>query len=178
LRIIGKRFPGLGEILPVLGATLFACHGWSLRGFFNELPSFMLYFKFGEIATIFAYMMAFALLESLIVVGGLCLLGALLPPKWLRDGFAYKGFVVVAVGAVAAVRFQRALRNTYPPVQTLMIYLLVPLAIMAIVIIVAQNAENIRRVLLDISDRFSIMLYVFLPIGLVSLFVVVARNLL
>ena len=177
MAFIKNRFPKRSEFLAVLGIAVFVCHGWSLRGFFNELPSFMLYFRFGEILTILAYMMAFALVESLIVAGGISLLAAILPSSWLRDGFSYKGLIIVVVGAIAAIRFQKSLQNVLPPMQALTLDLVLPLVAIAILIFLAHLLKPVQKLLLDVSDRFLIMLYVFLPIGVLSFFVVVFRNL-
>ena len=148
-----------------------------MRGFLNDLPSLLLYFRLAEMAVIFAYMMAFALLESLIVTAGLALTAAILPSKWLRDGFAYKGFIFIIVGSIAAYLLQKNLRYEFPSTQMLMLNLVIPLALIALFIAVSHVWVPLQKVLLDIQDRISIMLYIYVPIGVVSFFVVVFRNL-
>ena len=172
-----NRFPHRSEIIAVLGVSVFVCHSWSIRGFLNDLPSLMLYFRLAEMAVIFAYMMAFALLESLIVTAGLAFAAVILPSKWLRDGFAYKGFIFVIVGSIAAYVFQKYLRYEFPSMQMLMLNLVIPLALIAFFIAAAHVWGPLQKVLLDVQDRISIMLYIYVPIGLVSFFVVVFRNL-
>jgi len=128
-------------------------------------------------AVIFAYIMAFALLESLVVTAGLALTAAILPSKWLRDGFAYKGFIFVIVGSIAAYVLQKNLRYEFPSTQMLMLNLVIPLALIALFIAVSHVWVPLQKVLLDVQDRISIMLYIYVPIGVVSFFVVVFRNL-
>ena len=72
---------------------LFVLFGWSIRGFFFEIPSFLLYFGLGDIASILFYMMAFALLESFFVTGGLVIFSMVFPSNWFKSGFGYKGFL-------------------------------------------------------------------------------------
>jgi hypothetical protein len=177
LQILKNRLPRRNEVIAVLGVSVFVCHSWSIRVFLNDLPSLLLYFRLAEMAVIFAYMMAFALLESLIVTAGLALIAGILPSKWLRDGFAYKGFVFVIVGAIAAYVIQKNLRYEFPSTQMLMLNLVVPLVLIALFSAASHAWVPLQNVLLDIQDRISIMLYVYVPLGIVSFFVVVFRNL-
>ena len=177
MQILQNRFPHRSEIIAVLSVSVFVCHSWSIWGFLHELPSFLLYFRLAEISVVFAYMMAFAFLESLLITAGLVLAGAILPSKWLRDGFAYKGFIFVAVGSIAAFILQKNLRYEFPSTQMLMLNLVIPLTLIALFIAASHMWGPLQKVMLDIQDRISIMLYVYGPIGLVSILVVVFRNL-
>jgi hypothetical protein len=123
-------------------------------------------------------MMAFALLESLVTTGILVLLSAILPSGWLRDGFAYKGFVVLVIAAVDALIFQKALGNIYPPTRTLLLLSVVPLALIVILLAVLHSKPRLQNLLINVQDRFLILLFVYLPIGIISLIAVTFRNLL
>ena len=175
---IGRRFPARNEIIPVLGATVFACFSWTILNFINKLSSFILYFNLGEILAIFAYMMAFALLESLAFIGLVVLISGLLPSNWLKEGFAFKGFIIAAVAAVAAILFQRALRDDFPSALMLLTSSVVPLLVIGILIFLVGSMPRVQSLLLNIAERLSILLFLYLPIGVLSLLVVVYRNLL
>jgi hypothetical protein len=177
LQILKNRSPDRSEVIAVLGVSVFVCHSWSIWTFLHEFPSFLLYFRPTEISVVFAYMMAFAFLESLLVTTGLVVAGAILPSKWLRDGFAYKGFIFVVVGSIAAFMLQKNLRYEFPSTQMLTLNLVIPLTLIAVFIAASHMWGPLQKVLLDIQDRISIMLYVYGPIGLVSILVVVFRNL-
>lgn len=174
---LGNRFPHRNEVISVLGVSVFVCHSWSIRGFLNDLPSLLLYFRLQEILVVFAYMMAFALLESLLITAGLAVAGAFLPSKLLKDGFAYKGLIFVAVGSIGAYVLQKNLRYEFPSTQMLALNLVIPLVLIALLIAASHLWGPLRKVLLDIQDRLSIMLYIYVPIGLISFIVVVFRNL-
>ena len=103
---IRTRLPSGHEILLVFGVVAFAVFGWSIRGFLYKLPAFTLYFGAGANLAVLAYMMAFALLESVLVVGFLVALSAILPSGWLRSGFAYKAFLIVVVATAAMILFE------------------------------------------------------------------------
>lgn len=174
---VRNRFPPRSEMIAVLAVAVFVCFSWTIYGFFNKIPSFILYFTPGEIANIFAFMMAFALLESLVVTGLLILLSALLPARWLKEGFSFKGFVILLVAAVTAVLFQKSLGDYFPSMQLLLTASVMPLLMIVLLISIAQSQPKIRSILLNIQDRILIMLFVYVPIGILSLAVVMFRNL-
>jgi hypothetical protein len=175
---IRNRFPRRSDMIAVLAVAVFVCFTWTLIGFFNKLSSFILYFTLGEIANILAFMMAFALLESLVAAGLLILLSAVLPASWLKEGFAVKGFVILLVATATAILFQKALRDYFPSLQTLLTYSLLPLLLVALLVWFIHSRPRLQRILLSVQDRILIMLFIYLPIGVIGLLVVMARDLL
>lgn len=122
-------------------------------------------------------MMAFALLESLAVTGILVLLSVLLPSGWLRDGFAYKGFVILVIATIDALVFQKSLGDTYPPTRTLLLVSVVPLVLIVISLIALRSMPRAQNLLVNVQDRFLILMFVYIPIGIISLIAVTFRNL-
>jgi hypothetical protein len=175
---IRNRFPSRSDMIAALAVAVFVCFSWTIIGFFNKLSSFILYFTPGEIGNIFAFMMAFALLESLVAAGLLILLSAVLPSSWLRDGFAVKAFVILLVAALAAILFQKALRDYFPSTQTLLAYSMIPLLVMAFLVWFVHSRPRLQKILLSVQDRILIMLFIYVPIGVIGLLVVMARDLL
>jgi hypothetical protein len=165
-------------MIAVLAVAVFMCFTWTLIGFFNKLSSFVLYFTPGEIANIFAFMMAFALLESLVAAVLLVLLSAILPSNWLKEGFAFKGFVILLVATVAAILFQKALRDHFPSIQMLLTYLLLPLLLISLLVWLVHSRPRLQNILLSVQDRILIMLFIYVPLGVIGLLVVMARDLL
>ncbi len=178
LDFIRKRFPHRREIITILGIAVFICHSWTLLGFFNRLSSFILYFRPTEVAGIFAFMMAFAFLESLLVTGVLVTLSAILPYKWLSDGFAYKGFIVLVMATVAAIILQRTMQGELPSLPILTLIWFTPLVWIAVFIKWVQMKPGVQKFLISIAERTSIMLFLYVPIGILSLIVVAVGNLL
>jgi hypothetical protein len=175
LNLIRNRLPGRSEILSVFGVIVFICHSWTMLGFLNKLSSFLLYFNIGEILSIFAYMMAFAFLESLAFTGILVLLSAILPSAWLKEGFDVKGFVVVTIAVLTFLLLQTFLGTQYPSTLMILLGVLAPLVLIALAIFVVQSRPKLRSVLLNIQDRFLIMLFIYAPLGILSLVVVLFR---
>ena len=178
LDLIRKRFPSRSDVIAVLAIAVFVCFSWTIFGFFNKLSSFLLYFTLGEIAAVFAYMMAFALLESLAVTGILVLVSAILPSGWLKDGFGYKGFIILVIASVDAILLQNSLENVFPPVPTLALLALAPIVLSVAVILFIRSRPRVQNLLVSVQDRFLVMLVIYLPIGLISIVAVTFRNLL
>lgn len=175
---IRNRFPQRSEMIAVMSIAVFLCFSWTIIGFFNKLSSFLLYFTLGEIAAVFAYMMAFALLESLVVTGILVLISVILPSGWLRDGFGYKGFIILVIAAIDFILLQRSLENVFPSVLNLLLFTLVPIVLSVALIVVIRSRPKVQNLLVNIQDRFLLMLFIYLPIGLISIAAVTFRNLL
>jgi hypothetical protein len=175
LNLIRNRLPARSEILAIFGVVVFVCHSWTMLGFLNKLSSFMLYFNIGEILSIFAYMMASAFLESLALTGILVLLSAVLPSRWLKEGFEFKGFVIVIIAVVTFLLLQSFLTTQYPSTLVLLLGAIALLVVVAMVVSLVQSNPKLRSILLNIQDRFLVMLFIYAPIGILSLVVVLFR---
>jgi len=123
-------------------------------------------------------MMAFAFLESLLVTGVLVLLSAMLPSNWLRDGFIYKGLIIVGMMSLASIILQRTMQGDLPTLAVLTLIWFTPLVWASVFIILAQRSPRVQSILREIAERMSIMLFLYLPIGFLSLMVIVFRILL
>ena len=122
--------------------------------------------------------MAFALLESLVATGLLVLLSAVLPSRWLREGFAYKGFVILIIATADALAFQKSLGDVFPPTRTLLLLSIVPVVLIVLLLFFLRSMPRLQNFLINVQDRFLILLFVYLPIGIISLIAVTFRNLL
>jgi hypothetical protein len=185
--IIQARLPARRDILLVFGVVLFVVFGWSIRGFFYKLPAFSLYFGVGANLAILSYMMAFALLESVLVTGLLVLLSALLPAGWLKSGFAYKGFLIILVSTIAMILFQGYYSSnflkdilagqTYPFPPFLRGAIGSVLALAALLWLFHWKPQ-LQRYVLDVVERLSLFTYIYVPLGIIGLLVVLVRNIL
>lgn len=120
--------------------------------------------------------MAFAFLESLLVMAVLIALSAILPSQWLRDGFIYKGLIVVGMATLASIVLQRTLQGKLPTDPILTLIWFTPFVWAIIFIILAGRKPRVQNILSNIAERLSIMLFLYIPIGLISLIVAAIRN--
>jgi len=180
LTTLRERIPHQKEILYVYGGVVFGIYSWAIRGFLYQLPSLRLYHTLGEILAIFAYLMAFALIESLILMSGLLTVGCILPRKWFRDGFAYKGFITTLVAGIAIIILQSylsLLNYAMPPANVIYLGLGITTVLLITLIWVLQNMPRLQTFLLALQERLQIFIYFYIPLGILGLTVVVLRNL-
>jgi hypothetical protein len=176
----GSLLPAGRELIGVLGVIVFAVHSWSIRGFLFSLPSFILKYRPDQILAVFCYHMAFALLESMCAMTLLLVLSALLPQAWLRKGFAYKGFVLVAAACAAAIflPYSYVSENFVfegPGRDAFLAEFGAGLAAFVALYVACLRSLRLQNWLTSLVDRISIMLYIYIPLDAVGLLVVSAR---
>lgn len=184
---IRARLPVQKDMFLVFGVVLFAVFGWSIRGFFYKLPAFSLYFGLDANLAILCYMMAFALLESLLVTSALVAIAAILPFGWLRSGFAYKGFLIILVATVAMILFEGWYKadffkdilagQTYP-IPPFILGVAGSVLGLGTLLWLFHWQPRLQRYALDIVERMSLFAYIYVPLGVVGLAVVLVRDLL
>ncbi len=185
--LIRSRLPAANDVLKVFGVVLFAVFGWSIRGFLFKIPSFALYFGLGTNLAIVCYMFAFALFESVLVTGGLVVLAGLLPARFLKDGFAYKGFLIVLVATIAMIAFEGYYKVDYfkdimngndSSIPPFVVGLVVSIASLFGLLWLFRVQPRLQRYALYVMEQFSLFMYIYVPLGVIGLIVVIVRNLL
>jgi hypothetical protein len=183
---ITSRLPERKELREVFNVVLFSVFGWSIRGFLFKMPSFLLYFGLKNNLAILCYMLAFALIETLIVTGVLALISMLLPARVLRKGFAYKGFLTILVASIALILFQGFSQvnffkdveaSNYSSVPPLVVGLVVAVAALVVLFWIFQRWPRFQKYLLTLVEQFGVFTYIYVPLGLIGLVVVIIRNL-
>ena len=130
-----------------------------------------------EIFAIFSYMMAFAFVESTLVFVALVLVSTILPKKWLREGFSYKGFLIVLVGSIAFIRYQTFLGGELPAAKTVFLLAGESILVLICLILLFHFVKWLQAILVSIAERFTVFAYLYIPLGFLGLIVVVLRNL-
>lgn len=174
-----KRLPKWDEVQLALAAVVFFVHSWSVRGFLHEVPSFLLYFRVGQILAIFFYMMAVALLESVIMTASLLLLSVITPAKWFRQGLAYKSFLTSLVAAFAMTKLEYALlidTRALPPASFFYAWSGITVAVWIALLLLAHYIRWFRKIAMFITERISVFAYLYIPLGMIGLLVILFRN--
>ena len=168
------------EILYVFGGVVFVIYSWSIRGFLYQFSSLRLYHTLGEIFGVFSYLMAFALVESLVMMVGLIAIGFILPRKWFREGFAYKGFITTLVAGIAMIRLHYylfSLNYAMPPMNVIYLGTGIVIVLLISLLWFFHNTPQLQKFLLALQERLQIFIYFYIPLGILGLLVVVLRNL-
>jgi hypothetical protein len=113
-------------------------------------------------------------------MSSLIIAGIILPRKWFREGFAYKGFVTVLVAGIAMITLHYylfSLNYEIPPMEVIYLGLGITMILLISLLWVFQNMPQLQTFSLAVQERLQIFMYFYLPLGLVGLAVVVLRNL-
>jgi hypothetical protein len=183
---IANRIPARRELREVFNVVLFCVFGWSIRGFLFKMPAFALYFGVKNNLAILCYMFAFALVETLLVTGVLVAISVVLPARFLKEGFAYKGFLTVLVTSAALILFQGYYRINffkdiiaadYSSIPPFVAGLIVSIAALIGLVWIFHRSPRFQKYLLSVVEQFGVFTYIYVPLGLLGLMVVIIRNL-
>ena len=175
--IFKSRLPDRHDVFIVLSAILVAVFSWSIRGFLFVFPSIVMRYAVAEVVAIFSYMMAFAFMESLLIMGCLVFASIILPKMWFREGFSYKGFLVVLVGSIAFIRYQTFLGAELPEMKTIFLWAGELFFGLIFLILLFHFVQRLQAILVSVAERFTVFAYLYIPLGFLGLVVVIIRNL-
>ena len=176
------KLPSRQEALAVFSVIVFIVFSWTLYRVFWWLPSWLEYLSIWGILIIVAYVLAFALFESLAVFSLVIILGLLFPRKYFKDQFIVQGSALSATLGMVAFLVQRKVSLiyklelwqtlAYPTLILTGVILLVP-----IISLIFKRFNLLSRLVLAAAERMTIFAYLYVPLGLIGMLVVIARNL-
>jgi hypothetical protein len=179
---LSARLPSRQETLAVFSVVVFIVFSWTLYRAFWWLPSWLEYLNIWSVLILLAYILAFALFESLAVMGLLLLLCWMIPGRYFKDQFVAQGSALAVVLGIGGYLIQRDVSRIYKLElwQTLAYPLLTLIGIIAFVFVtsfVFKRIGLLTRLALAVAERMTIFAYLYVPLGLIGALVVIARNL-
>ena len=161
------------DLLHLFVFCAFPIHVWTIVNMFRDVPSWTLYMRQWELISTVAYMLTFALLETLIILTPILILGFLLPKKWVSTVFVPWVGVMLVEGALAAIAFQFAIMQ-HSPKRNLIILTAIVLGISTVAVL---RFPKIGEVLRSIAGRLTVLTFLYFFFDLVGLVIVIVRNL-
>lgn len=145
------------------------------------LPSWLGYLNAWDVAILTAYVLSFALFESLVILGFTLLLSLVFPGKYIQDKFVAQGSTISFMVGVSAVALQRKIGLVYKlGLRELIVYTIATIiAILLSIILFSCLNERFRKLpylIKAFADRMTVFGYIYLPLGLLGLVVVLLRN--
>jgi len=161
---------------------LFIVYSWTLYRTFWWVPSWLEYLSVWGVLVIIAYALAFALLESLALMGVISVLSLVLPRRIFKDQFILQGSTLSLALGVGAFLIQRNVGVIYrlELEQTLLYPALILVGVVLLAFIFSflfRKIGLLSRLALMAAERMTIFVYLYVPLGLIGLLVVVVRNL-
>src|SRR4030042_5643748 len=103
---ISERFPSRQEATPVLSVIVFIVFSWTLYRMFWYVPSWLEYLSAWNVVITAAYVLSFALFQSVIVFGLICALSFVLPQKIYRQQFIAQACSIAVAMSICAFLLQ------------------------------------------------------------------------
>jgi len=177
-----SRLPSPQEILPVFSTIVFFVFTWALYRMFYQVPAWLYFLSLLNILILTAYVLAFALFESGVMLVFLLFLSFVFPARLYKDKFVAQSAALVALVSIGAVLVQRKIGSIYQMVLWKLIayplfFLVGVVLFIAVTSFVFDRFSWFPRFIASIADRLTIFSYVYVPLSLISLAVVIIRNL-
>ena len=180
--MVKNRLPSFQQIAPVFSTILFINFSWSIGRMFWFLPSWLYFMTIIDLLPVLAYVLAFALFESLLILLVIMLLALLLPGKFLLERFVPQGIIMALLFTAATFGLHAAASLTFgwSPTEVTVYSLLIVFSVIGLVFVISYFLVNrvpvLEKAFISIGERMSVFLYIYFPLGVLGLFTVVFRN--
>jgi hypothetical protein len=168
------RLPKLEAIYPVYGVIVTLIYGWSVYRFIWKFPSWLKFLVPGEIVTAAFYTLVSDLFESLLILAVLILFAFVLPGKWMRENFIFRG----GLSALSVLGLFIGLAYFNVTLEQVSKYWFWALVGFVLLHILFGKIHPLQTGIEKLADAASIFLYLTVPLSMLSLLVVLFRNIL
>ncbi len=151
---------------------------WAILSYLDALPGLVLSFTVWDVIGTASYTLAFALLESLILLVLLVLLAFILPGRLLRNHFEAVGSMLVLITAVwvMVTNWLRLNPAHWMNAGHLPLWVLYLLSIVVPGLLTARS-NRLERAVQAVIRRSAVLAYVYVALGCLGMAVVLLRNL-
>ena len=178
------RIPSRADIAPVLATLLFLIYVFALIRFHWYVPSWLGYLGLFEVLSIAAYVMVYAMLESLGFLILLLLLAVVLPQHWFRNDFRYRASLAVWIVAGWSIYIHDRINALFVSldgrdfaVSMTLAFGVVAISLAASYYLVLVRFPKLKRGFAGLTERIVVFLYVYIPLAGLASLVVVLRSL-
>jgi hypothetical protein len=161
----------------VFAVCAFPVHVWSIINVLRELPAWALRLSAWELTGVISYTLAFALVESALLLVGLLGLAVVLPAAILRRKFIALSSVLVLIHTGWAIVLQynfEAIRSW--GFQKLALLGLLYLITLGVPYLVVHRYERVERFLRVAVERLSVLSYLYISLDILGVLIVLMRN--
>lgn len=177
---IFKRSRSKSEYFRLFLIGAFPVHIWAIVNLLHTFPSLLLEMNTMELISILAYVLTFALFESLFVFALLFLLTWFFPPKISVSTLLAVSAILVFFGSIAVtlVHLYGIWKITAFKFESwVTLWAAVGVVASGLTIFLVARKPKIERPILSIVERLSLLSILYISIDLVGAVIVVIRNL-
>jgi hypothetical protein len=176
-----SKLPTKRESVLLFAACAFLVYGWTIVVYFWEVPGWQKYLGAWEIATILAYALTSALVESLVLSSVFIVLRVVLPTPVFRDRFVAKAATMVLMNALWAILLHLMILSDQILTWTLGRYFLCAVVYLLSLVfswLFVHLSEFFAARIEAVVDRVTALLYFYVPLSVFGILVVVGRTIL
>ena len=181
MTFLKSRLPSRSEALSVLSIFVFFVFSWTLYRTAYYTPSWLEYLSVWSILIIVAYVLGFALFESLCLLALAVVFSLFFPPRLFKQQYALQGSALAAAVSVGAVLLQRKINLVYrlelwQLVAYPLVFLLAVVLLVFLLDFLFRRFPRLSRLVAALLERMLIFVYIYVPLGVLGLLVVLIRN--
>jgi len=139
---------------------------------FKDVPSWLLYMPSGDVIGSVAYILSFALFETIVVLLVVLMAGMIVPKRWVVEKYVPLGSVSLVELAVMAIVFQHFIIHHLPKRNLIIGYALI-LALSTFVVLRFPKAGDVLR---WVGERLVVLSFIYIFFDVLGLLVVIIRN--
>lgn len=170
------RLPPRKDLFLVFGWGAFLVNLWAIINLFYIVPAWLKRMNIGELIGSASYVLAFALIESLVIWSLPLLASIVLPNKWFRQHYLSHSALLVFISAAWSI----ALHSTYESVianrQAFPFLAAAFILTLAIAYYVTFRFEKLGTIFRTILDRIAVLAYLYIFLDFLGVLVVIVRN--
>lgn len=170
---VSARVLDIRQILPVYGLIVMLVYGWSFYQFLWNIPGWLKFLTVGEIGAVFAYILATDLFESILILFGLVIVAAILPPKWFHDDFILRGGLSVLYLLIFLMVISKHATSFDEVISKYAIRALIDFSFLHFVL---GEVRLLRKFVGSLAKRSTVFLYLSIPSSALALVVVLIRQ--
>jgi hypothetical protein len=171
------------EILFLFSACVFPVHVWAIVNTLREVPSYILRLSLFEIASVFSYILFFALIESIVIAAIIAIISVLLPARLFKDFLVSQGslFLFITCVWILPIHYLPKIVQGFSFSLPILIFLLwfwitSYIGFMGAAYILIRRRINLRKSIRSFVEKLAMLSLFYLFLDLVSIFIIVYRN--
>jgi hypothetical protein len=179
MSILKRRFASKEEYFHLFLVCAFPVHVWAIINLLNSAPSLILEMNSFQIMSVAAYVLVFALFESILLFISLVLVSLLLPAKYLAEKLLPVGTMIVLVASLSVILIH--LYENWEPesiefAQWAIVWIMLGTAAILLSAVWMQRNRRLLDVFRASAERVSILSLVYLTADVLGLFLILIRN--
>lgn len=174
-----SRLAPRSEYFKLFLVCIFPVHLWALINLANTVPSMLLLMNTRQMISVVAYVLAFALFESLAIFALLFLISSLMPFRYFGAQLVPLGSMVVIIASIAAalIHFHDSWNiQAFQFEHWAVLWVALALAAIGLAAYLVSRHERVAQIIRSGAERLSLLSFAYLTVDVLGVLVILARN--